>query len=42
MEPFFEEYPWLLVPLVILIVEAWKALKGFVRRLLADREGVAP
>ena len=32
MEPFFEEFPWLLVPLVIIIVEVWNALKRLVVR----------
>lgn len=31
MEPFFEQYPVLLVPIVIVIVEAWNALKSAVR-----------
>lgn len=32
MPPFFEEYPWLLIPLVIVIVEVWNALKRLVAR----------
>lgn len=31
MGPFFEENPWLLIPLVIIIVEVWSALKRLVR-----------
>lgn len=27
MEPFFEQQPWLLVPVIILVTEAWQALK---------------
>ncbi len=37
MEPFFEQYPWLLVPLVIAIVEAWNALKAVVARRLGSQ-----
>jgi hypothetical protein len=41
MGPFFEEYPWLLIPIVIVIVEAWAAAKAAVRltlrRQAADR-----
>ena len=33
----FEEQPWLLVPLIILTVEAWNGAKAFVGRRLADR-----
>lgn len=32
MEPFFETYPWLLIPLVIIIVEVWNGLKRLVVR----------
>lgn len=39
MEPFFEEYPWFLVPLVIGIVEAWNALKAVVGKRFGRREG---
>jgi cytoskeletal protein RodZ len=31
MEPLFERYPWLLIPIVIGIVEAWSALKRVAR-----------
>jgi hypothetical protein len=37
--PFFEESPWLLVPLVIVIVEVWNALKRLVVR---SRRSPAP
>lgn len=39
MEPFFEEFPWLLIPLVIIIVEVWNALKRLVVR---SRRSPAP
>ena len=32
MEPIFEQYPWLLIPLVIVIVEAWNAFKAVLAR----------
>jgi hypothetical protein len=35
MEPFFEEYPWLLIPVVIAIVEAWNAVKAVLSRRLS-------
>jgi hypothetical protein len=31
MAPFFEENPWLLIPLIIVVVEAWNGLKALVR-----------
>jgi hypothetical protein len=40
----FEEQPWLLIPLVILIVEAWNVTKTVARqwwRRRADRSGDA-
>lgn len=40
MEPFFEQYPWLLIPLVIVIVEAWNAFKALVVR--SRRGAVTP
>lgn len=40
MEPFFEQYPVLLIPLVIVIVEAWNALKSTVRSRLAKPDKV--
>jgi hypothetical protein len=36
--PLFEQYPWLLVPLIIVTVEAWQALKAFVRESFRRRE----
>lgn len=41
MEPFFEQYPVLLVPIVIVIVEAWNALKSAVRSWRAKPEKVS-
>src|SRR5665647_486347 len=37
MSPFFEENPWLLVPLVVIIVEAWNAAKAVVRSMMKSR-----
>ena len=34
----FEQYPWLLVPIIILTVEAWEALKGAAKEALRRRE----
>ncbi len=34
MEPFFEQYPILFVPLVILIIEAWQVTKAWVAGLI--------
>ena len=34
----FEEYPWLLVPIIILVVEGWAALKGLAREALRRRQ----
>jgi hypothetical protein len=34
----FEEYPWLLVPIIILTVEAWDALKAVVRERIRRRQ----
>jgi len=34
---YFEQYPWLLIPVVVLTVELWNALKGAVVRALASR-----
>ena len=31
---YFERYPWLLVPLIIITMELWQVLKAFVRRTL--------
>ena len=30
---FFEEYPWLLVPIIVLTVEGWQVLKSTVKDL---------
>lgn len=37
----FEEQPWLLVPLIILTVEAWNQAKAFVARRIGDRRARA-
>jgi len=34
---YFEQYPWLLIPAIVLTVELWNALKGAVARALAAR-----
>lgn len=34
---YFEQYPWLLIPAVIVTVELWNALKGAIARELAAR-----
>jgi hypothetical protein len=36
----FEEYPWLLVPIIILTVEGWNGLKVVVKELLRRRQSV--
>lgn len=41
MEPFFEEYPVLLIPIVIIIVEAWNAVKSRVKSWRAKPDEVA-
>jgi hypothetical protein len=33
----FEQYPWLLVPIIIVTVEGWSALKLLVRGLMRQR-----
>ena len=39
MEPmdYFERAPWLLVPVIIITMEVWQALKALVRRTLLNR-----
>jgi len=37
MSPFFEQNPWLLVPLVVVIVEAWNAAKAVARSVMKTR-----
>jgi hypothetical protein len=34
---FFEQYPWLLIPAIVVTVELWAALKGAVAHVLAAR-----
>jgi hypothetical protein len=38
---FFEEHPWLLVPLIIATVEVWSLVKQTVRGRLQSRKGDA-
>ena len=33
----FEQYPWLLVPIIVITVEGWSALKLFVKELIRQR-----
>lgn len=33
----FEQYPWLLVPVIIVTVEFWNAAKAIVRRAAAKQ-----
>jgi len=35
--PFFEENPWILIPVVIVIVEAWNASKAAFRAMMKRR-----
>ncbi len=34
---YFEQYPWLLIPVIVLTVELWNALKSVVARVGASR-----
>lgn len=34
----FEQYPWLLVPIIIVTVEGWNALKALVKGALERRQ----
>jgi len=34
----FEEQPWLLVPVIILTVECWNAVKAVVKQALRQRQ----
>jgi hypothetical protein len=40
MEPmdYFERFPWLLVPIIIITVEVWQVLKSLVRRTLGRQQ----
>jgi hypothetical protein len=33
----FEQYPWLLVPIIVITVEGWSALKLFVKEMIRQR-----
>jgi hypothetical protein len=35
---WFEEYPWLLVPLIIVTVEFWTVLKDLIKRAITNRQ----
>lgn len=35
---WFEQYPWLLVPLIIVTVEFWNILKEVIRRAITKRQ----
>ena len=35
----FEEYPWLLVPIIIATTEAWALVKAFILQQLRERQG---
>jgi hypothetical protein len=39
---FFEEQPWLLIPLIIVVVEAWSLVKAQVRRRVEARRESVP
>ncbi|MBV8299008.1 MAG: hypothetical protein JO083_05650 [Candidatus Eremiobacteraeota bacterium] len=34
---YFEQYPWLLIPVIVLTVEAWNALKAAVAHARTPR-----
>lgn len=36
---YFEQYPWLLIPVIVVTVELWNALKGALARAFASRHG---
>src|SRR5919204_3903546 len=33
----FEQYPWLLVPIIVITIEGWSALKLFARGMMRQR-----
>jgi hypothetical protein len=33
----FEQYPWLLIPIIIVTVEAWNLLKAWIRRRFLEK-----
>jgi hypothetical protein len=35
---WFEQYPWLLVPLIIVTVEFWNVLKVVIKRAITKRQ----
>ena len=38
--PLFEQAPWLLIPLIVVTVEAWSALKSLIRSRMNRRDAV--
>ena len=34
----FEQYPWLLVPLIIVTVEFWNVAKNMIKRAITKRQ----
>jgi hypothetical protein len=36
----FEQYPWLLVPIIIVTVEGWTALKFLIRERIRRRQQI--
>lgn len=36
--PLFEQFPWLLVPFVIVIVETWEGIKWLFKRSTAEEK----
>ena len=36
----FEEYPWLLIPIIVITVEGWNVVKVLVRQALSRRPQV--
>ena len=33
----FEQYPWLLIPIIVITVEGWSALKLFAKGMIRQR-----
>jgi hypothetical protein len=34
----FEQYPWLLVPLIVVTVESWNLAKNMIKRAIAKHQ----
>jgi hypothetical protein len=41
MEPFFEQNPWLVIPMIIVVVESWSALKRLIAIALRKNDDAA-